>query len=278
MSNGAWDEASGPRDGPPGGRLRRCPRARCATTLRVAIRSLPMLAVVVLPCALHAQSAAVDGTVALSSELVDRGQAMSRDTPVLQGAVSWTSPAGWSLGLAGSTATRSPGRLVEALAQLSRHWSLSSDWQMQTGLLYYRYPGSTRATAYDRTEAALDWSYRDVLTLGLSAIHASGASSHPLRGAADINLHWPLTRQLSLAAGAGMAQSLVAPRRAYHYGHASYGYGDEASVYGYGHAGLSWSDGPWRVELDLLLAGAQTRRQWATQGASPWVATISRSF
>jgi uncharacterized protein (TIGR02001 family) len=246
---------------------------------------------------LHAQSTTFNSTVALSSQLVDRGQAITGDKPILQGAASWTFPtegtasqtlpSGWSLGLSGSTEVRSPNRLVEAMAQASRYWSLSSEWQMQVSLLYYRYPGSTGGSkAFDRAETGVNWSYRDVLTAGLSAIHVIGAKSRQLRGAADINLHWPLTQHFSLSAGAGITQSLAAPyspyRHAYNgsYSHAYASHADSARAnhYSYGHVGLSWSHGPWRIELDRIVAAPETQQQWANLDTSRWVATISRSF
>jgi uncharacterized protein (TIGR02001 family) len=242
-----------------------------------------LLAGACLPPALHAQSTTFSGTVALSSQLVDRGQAMTRTTPILQGAASWTFPAGWSLGLSGSTEVRSPDHVVAALAQASRHWSLAGDWQLQAGLLYYRYPGTARSKAFDRAEATLSWSYRDVLTFGLSAIRVIGARGHQRpRGAADISLHWPLARQLFLSAGAGAAQSPIAPYNAYRYSreydHAGPHRRVSEGIHTYGHVGLLWSHGPWQVELDRILSDPETRRQWDVMGASPWVATVSWSF
>ena len=258
-------------------------RARSALLPRRLLRAVAGVVLLVAGASLalpaRAQSSTVNGTVALSSQLVDRGQAITRRTPVLQGAVSWTLPAGWSLGLSAGTEVRSPGRVVEALAQASRHWSLSDDWQMQAGLLYYRYPGSRRSRAYDRAETGLDWTYRDVLSLGLSAIYLFGTRQHQPRGAADLNLHWPLTRQLSLSAGAGVAQTLAQPYRRYRYG---YDYPVRSKsrneLYGYGHLGLLWDHGPWRVEFDRLLGDRATRRQWDAMDASAWVATLSRSY
>ena len=246
---------------------------------RLGFMSVAMAACLSTP--LHAQSTTFSGTAALSSELVDRGQAITGNTPILQGAVSWTSPAGWSLGLSGSAKVRSPGRVVEALVQVSRSWSLSGDWQMQANLLYYRYPGQTRSRAYDRAETGVNWTYRDVLTFGLSAIHVIGAGNHQTRGAADLGFHWPLAWDFSLSAGMGIAQPLVAPYTPYtpyHHGYMRPYYDDRTGLHRYGHAGLLWSHGPWRIELDRIMADPETRRQWATLGASPWVATISRSF
>src|SRR3546814_20366133 len=63
-----------------------------------------LLTATVLACLsapLHAQSRPFSGEVALSSQLVDRGLAISPATPIVQGSVSWMSPGGWSMGLAG---------------------------------------------------------------------------------------------------------------------------------------------------------------------------------
>ncbi|TAM59571.1 MAG: hypothetical protein EPN49_10755 [Rhodanobacter sp.] len=241
-----------------------------------------MLVGAALAPALHAQSTTFSGTVALSSQLVDRGQALTRDTPVLQGAASWTVPAGWALGLAASAEVHSSSHLVGALAHVSRYWSLSGDWQMQASLFYYRYSGTARARAYDRVETGIDWTYRDVLTLGVSAIHVIGAKSDRPRGAADLTVHWPLAGQLSLSAGVGVAQLLASPYQRYRCRCADAGRDndrdDRNDFYGYGQVGLLWSSGPWQVELDRLAADPAIRRQGDDLGASPWVATVSRSF
>jgi uncharacterized protein (TIGR02001 family) len=236
------------------------------------------LVVGMLPLALHAQSATFNGTAALSSQLVDRGQAITGNTPVLQAAAAWTFPAGWSLGLSGGAATSSPGRVVEAMAQVSRHWPVSDDWQLQASLLYYRYPGTSRSGASDRTETGLDWTYRDVLTLGVSAIYVLGPRGHRPRGAADLNLHWPLAGHFAFSAGAGVAQSLATSYRPYRGGYARRYRRGASGLGSYGHVGLLWSKGPWRIELDRLLADPAIRRQWDRVDASPWVATLSRSF
>jgi uncharacterized protein (TIGR02001 family) len=229
----------------------------------------------------HAQSTHVNGGVALTSQLVDRGVAITPATPVLQGTVSWNTAAGWSLGVSGSAEVRSPGRIVEAMAQVSRSWSLSSDWQMQAGLLYYSYSGTARSNAYDRWEMDVNWIYRDVLTLGLSALRAVGTRDSRVTAAADAGFRWPLTRHVSFSAGAGVAQSLGARRRTYTYGdsgtyhHHAYRHD---SPYRYGQVGLLWSDGAWRVEIDRIATDLGARRQRVILAASPWVATISRTF
>lgn len=222
------------------------------------------------PCAaLHAQSSGINGAVGLSSQLVDRGIAITQRTPTLQGALSWTSPTNWSFGVLAGAEVRSPDQVVEASAQVSRYWLLSGDWQIQANLLYYSYPDSRRARAFDRTETSVNWMFRDILTFGLSAIRVVGASRQP-RGAADLDFHWPLPWHFYLSAGAGVAQSLVAT-------HASYNYG-QSSVYRYGHAGLAWDDGHWRVELERITSDSHGSREWGNLNTSPWVATISRSF
>ncbi|WP_229720846.1 hypothetical protein [Dyella nitratireducens] len=245
--------------------------------------SLAILSATIAIAPLHAQTSSLSGTVALSSQLVDRGLAVTPVTPVLQGAVSWASADGWILGLSIGTQTRSPRHGSDTLAQVDHYWSLSDDWRMQAGLAYYAYPGNASARAFDRAEASMSWMYRDVLTFGVSAISLTHGSDHQPRGAADVGFHWPLPAHFSLTAGAGVAQPLPAGT---YYGGSTYGawsyfrdfykYSGQrpSSYYGYGQLGLAWGFGPWRVELDRI-ATAPSQRWMA---AAPWVATISWSF
>jgi hypothetical protein len=216
----------------------------------------------------HAQSSSLNGEVALSSQLVDRGLPITPETPILQGAGTWTSPSGWSLGLSGSTETDSPGHFTEAQARGSRYWLLATDWQMQASLLYYNYSGSVRF--YDRAEAGVNWIYRDILTLGLSAISVVGSPDHRLRGAADLNFHWPLAWNFSVSAGLGIAQPLLTPY--------NYEVVEHTNLYGYGMVGLVWAYGSWRAEFDHVMTDSDMRRQRGGPGTMPWIVTISRSF
>lgn len=238
-----------------------------------------------LAAPLQARASNVRAVVAVGSQLVDRGLAITPATPVLQGAAAWTSATGrWSLGLSASAELRSPGRLDATLLQASRHWVMSDAWQMQASLLYYRYAGTARSRAYDRGEAGIHWIYRDTLTIGLAATRAFGTADHRTRTAADLALHWPLVRDVSFSVGAGIAQTLAWPRRDSDYDH-GYGYGhgysyrdNPPSVYRYGNAGLMWSKGPWRVQLDRIVTDLERNRQNSDLRAAPWVVTISRSF
>ncbi len=239
--------------------------ARCA--LAVGVACLPALA--------GAQAITWNGTAAVSSQLVDRGLAITPDTPVLQGAVSMSTASGWSAGLTASAEARSPGKVVEALAQGSRAWALSDDWQMQGRLLYYDYPSNSRLHAFDRAEANLGWIYRDVLSFGLAAIRVTGGSDHALRGAADLDLRWPLPWRLALTAGLGYAQSLPSP---YRHRWQRYYANLDAGPYGYGQLGLAWNRGGWRAELDRVMTDPASRHQAGVPGASSWVATISRTW
>src|ERR1700758_2035898 len=101
------------------------------------LRCIPLafLSAAILATPLHAQSNNLSGAVALSSQLVDRGMAVSPVTPMLPGRVAWTSTSGWALGLSAATETRSLGHGSEAMAQLAHYWSLSNDWRMQAGVI-----------------------------------------------------------------------------------------------------------------------------------------------
>ncbi|MEI7036670.1 hypothetical protein [Fulvimonas yonginensis] len=217
----------------------------------------------------HAQAAPFGGTVALSSQLVDRGLPITPGTPVLQGDLHWSPRPGWSLGVAASTEWHSPGRLAEALAEVSRAWAVSDDWQVQGSLLYYDTPRRGRARPYHRVEANLTWIYRDVLTLNLSAFRPTGVRDARTEPAAEANLRWPLTRHLSLAAGLGVA--------GFQHAHGYYGAG-ETDYYRYGQAGLVFAAGRWRVELDRIATDNAPYPRRGTGGLSPWLATVAWSF
>jgi uncharacterized protein (TIGR02001 family) len=247
-------------------RLRHCKAALTA-----------LLACTALPSQAHAQSTNVTGTVALSSQLDDRGLKITSDTAVLQGAASLALPSGWSFGVAASTEVRDATPLAEALAQASHAWRMTPDWQFVASLAYYDYPGRGQG-AFNRAEAGASWIYRDVLTLGIAALVPTGGDDHQPRGAVDVDFHWPLPWHMSLAAGAGYAQTRVPYYRVYadEYGSYRYRHGDRVNSYGYGHLGLVWGKGPWRMEVDRVFVDKTIREQ--NLAASPWVATVSWSF
>lgn len=223
------------------------------------------------PVAALAQSTGNGGlgaTLGLTSQLVDRGVALSPPTPILQAAVSWSTPVGWALGVSASSETDHPRRVRESMAQVDHAWTLSGDWQAQAGLIYYRYNQHSNAwRPYDRTELSGSLIYRDVLTFGVSAAQMTHASGHGPRLAADIDLRWPLAPHLSLIAGAGISQYLVVPRYRY----------DAAPDYEYGHLGVVWENGAWRIELKRM-ATQDAPRPRHTSDLSPWNAAIAFSF
>jgi len=224
----------------------------------------------------HAQSSRFSGDLALSSPLVDQGLAITGATPVLQGAVSWASPGGWSAGLATGVEIRSPGTPVMALARVSRAWVPSGDWLVQASLLYYDYRGERGDVIPDRAHANVYFTWRDTLTFGVSAIRVDRGHAQRMLGAADAELVWPLGERLSLSAGAGVAQALVVTR--YTYGHWDYVY-ERGKVYGYGNVGLAWRQGPWTLQLDRTRTSLGSDGAYAgTRQPADWVATVAWSF
>lgn len=224
------------------------------------------IALAALAWACGPADASVNGEVAISSQLVDRGVAITRPGAALQGAVSWSWSSGWSLGAAAGIELRDPGHVAESLVQVSRYWPVSSDWRMQARLLYYHYSGVASVGHY---ETGLAWIYRDTLTFGLSGIY-SPDRDHRLRPAADLDFRWPLRWNFSIAAGAGVANYVTPPYKQYEHGIASY--------YRYGHLELSWADGPWQFRLERLLMTDGDRERMHELAPSPWEATLSRSF
>lgn len=210
----------------------------------------------------------LSGGVSLASQLVDRGLAITPATPALQGAVAWTTASDWSLGLAGGIELRSPGHLAAGVARVAHAWTASADWRMQADLIYYHYAGRLQANVY---EPGMYWLYRDVLTFGVSAVYVPGAHGRKVHPAADLNFHWPLAAGFSLAAGIGIA------RYAVHY-RSSHNDRYRTGYYRYGQVGLLWSHGAWQVELDRLAVDSDARYRLRGLVASPWLATITRSF
>ena len=254
-------------------------------TPRNVLRRIPfaLLSGTLLTAPLHAQSPPLSGAVAVSSQLIDRGLAISPNTPIVQGNLTWSSASGWILGMSAATEVRSVGHGSEAMAEVAHYWPLSSDWRMQAGVVYYAYPGNGPSRPFERVETGVNWMYRDVLSFGLSAITLTHGDDHSPRGAADVDVHWPLPQHFAVSAGLGVAQPLTGSA-----GYASYvpngPYGGYVyyhparmrSYYGYGHIGLGWGYGPWRVELDRVFTDPDMRRQGAA--AAPWVGTISWAF
>lgn len=241
---------------------------------RIAIHGLAgaaCIAATVAACLLApvpVRAGELHGQVSLASQLVDRGLAITPQTPALQGAVAWTTTSGWSLGVSGGIEVRSPGRLAAGVAQVARAWRLSSNWRMQADVIYYHYAGRLRANIY---EPGVYWLYRDVLTFGLSGVYVAGSDEHRLHPAADLTFHWPLAGGFFLSGGLGVARYAVpygpSSRDRYHTGY-----------YRYGEAGLLWRHGAWQVEVDRIAVDPDARRYLRRRVASPWLATISWSF
>lgn len=217
------------------------------------------------------------GELALSSQLVDRGLAITPATPILQGAMSWSSPGGWSVGVAGGVELRSPRRPVLVIGRVSRAWVLPGDWTAQASLLHYDYRSDRGVALPDRADASLAFTWRDLLTVGVSAVRPMGGSGDRVLGAADLSLSYPLARRLSLSAGAGYAQARMG--KSHYGGYPSGGYRPgQVRGYGYGSLGLAWSSGRMRVRVDRHLASLGDRRVYGVPAAEDWAATVSWAF
>jgi hypothetical protein len=216
------------------------------------------------------------GQVAVGSQLVDRGLAITSARPVVQGAVSWTTPGGWTLGASAGALMRSPGNIAESLVQGSRAWVVSTDWQVQASLAYDRYTRTGNTREYSRAEAGMAWVYRDTLTLSLSAVRAFKALDNKVRPGADVDFRWPLPLNLSVSAGAGVSQTLVVAER--YDANGARAFYPRTAEYRYGHVGLAWERGPWRVELERVATDLGHTGQRGNLDAAPWVGTASFSF
>lgn len=230
-----------------------------------------------MPVPVHAQSN-FSGQVAVGSQLVDRGLAITSARPVVQGAVNWATPEGWSVGVSAGALMRSPGNIAESILQASRAWVVSTDWQVQASAMYYRYTRSGSSRVYTRAEAGMAWVYRDTLTLSLSAVRALHSPDHEVRPGADIDFRWPLPRDLSFSVGAGISQALVLVGGYYEHDIWVRHPHLDAATYRYGHAGLAWTRGRWQVELERVATDLGDRGRRANLDAAPWIGTVSLSF
>ncbi len=233
-----------------------------------------MLACLCAP--LPAQSLRTTGEVAVASQLVDQGLALTPGTPVLQGSIAWASPGGWSFGVAAAVEARAPTEPVLSVARVSRAWLPSGDWLVQAAMLHYDYRPDGGQGMPDRSVATLSLAYRDTVSLGVSASRLGGDMANRVLGAADVGISWPLTARTSLSAGAGVAQ---APASRYYARYRSRRYGPgPVRVYGYGSLGLVWRDGPWRLQLDRTANSLGDRSVYGARASQEWVATCSRAF
>lgn len=230
------------------------------------------VAALLLACSAGAAAQPVEwqGELALASELTDRGLVVGPRRALLQGQLSAYLGSQWSASLAAS-AQREGLRYSRVLARLGRNWTLSNDWQLDTGLSYYAYPGDSSQRRYDRFEAAAVAGYRDVLSLGLTALHYA-ERSHGLPWAADLGLRWPL---------AGVVSGLGAPAEAWSLT-ASVGRATllqaTAFHYSYGSLGLAWQQGAWRAEVNRLAADGKAGAWVGRPQPARWAAVLARNF
>jgi hypothetical protein len=210
----------------------------------------------------QAQSLIWSGQASLGNELSERGVAVWHGRAVAQGVVALSDGANWSAAL--SAAGPLGGDADNRGAQLALHGAvyapLSPDWQLQTGLAVYTYPGAG-AHRYDRADAMLGAAYRDLASLELSAsrVNDEGAHWYP---ALELGLRWPVSSHWALAAGLGRAELTNWP----------------GTWYGYVDLGLRWQAGPWGASLGHLRA-SQAARRYVPDAAGPRTAlSLTRSF
>ena len=101
--------------------------------------------------------------------------------------------------------------------------------------------------------------YRDILTFGLSAIYASSARGITGCVPPPISIstgHWRGHFSFPPVQVSPNSHRIPHGYRSYRYDH------NRGTLYDYGHAGLMWGNGPWRMELDRIMADPGTQRQW----------------
>lgn len=208
-----------------------------------------------------AQARELSAELALSSELTERGAFVGERKPVLQGAATLYDPSGWSVGLAMGM-QEGGSRTSRVIVRTAYDWILTNDWQSQSSLQYYAYPGDRAAQVSDRAEAGLNFGFRDLWVIGVSVFHYPHTRSDiaPLRWTVDVGARWPLSERVSLIATLGHAS--VQPR----------------GRYSYGSTGLAWHQGTWRIELNYLSADDRARSLLRSATPGHWSAAFTHSF
>ncbi|UXA52859.1 hypothetical protein M0D45_19905 [Xanthomonas prunicola] len=207
------------------------------------------------------------GAVAVTSSLIDRGISIAPNKVTVQAAGYWLPSPGWSIST--SVALQSPAWSdpVAVAAQVGRAWMLGDRWQMQASLLYYAYPTDRSTRTFNRQEASLAWSYRDVVTFAISTFNFPRADQSPWNVAFDITGNVPLSNDFSLSLGAGSSRF---PAMAYGAPH--------SGRYQYGQLGLKWSRAGWTLKAERILTSGNTPRMQGGPGETPWLGTVSRTF
>ncbi|MBB3856535.1 hypothetical protein [Xanthomonas arboricola] len=241
-----------------------CRHAQAARR-RAALRHCLLLALVLGPG--NAIAGTVGGAVALTSQLIDRGISIAPNKATLQTAGYWLPAPGWSMSASVALQSPSLSRPVAVTAQAARAWMLGDRWQMQASALYYGYPTNQATRTFDRQEASLAWSYRDVLTFSVSTFNFPRADQSPWNVAIDVTANVPLRDDLSLTVGAGSSRF---PAMAY--GAARSG------RYQYGQFGLRWSRDQWTLKLERIVTSDNTPRLQGGPGETPWLGTASVTF
>ncbi|MBB4132663.1 MULTISPECIES: hypothetical protein [unclassified Xanthomonas] len=236
-----------------------------AARRHAALRHCLLLGLIVSPAAAMAEN--VGGAVAVTSQLIDRGISIAPNKVTLQAAGYWLPAPGWSVSTSLALQSPSLSKPVAVTVQAARAWMLGDRWQMQASLLYYGYPTDQATRTFDRQEASLSWSYRDVLTVSLSTFNFPRADQSPWNAAFDATASLPLRDDISLLIGAGSSRF---PAMAY---------GSAASGrYQYGQLGLKWSRARWTLKLERILTSSGTPRMQGGPGETTWLGTASTTF
>ncbi|CAM3562583.1 Outer membrane protein beta-barrel domain-containing protein [Paracidovorax anthurii] len=209
------------------------------------------------------QTRDVTGEIAVSTDLTERGVFVGPSKkPIVQGLISLYDASGWSLSSA--LGMQSDGtRSTRAIVRAAYDGMIDNDWQYQTSVQYYAYPGGAEFRLFDRVEAAVGASFRDLLTASVSTFHYVHTRDEvsPMRWAVDLGARWPLTPHWSATGAIGLS-----------------GVRPQGRQYTYGSAGLAWHTGPWRAEFTYLKADGRARRLFTNSTSGHWSLAVIRSF
>jgi uncharacterized protein (TIGR02001 family) len=216
-------------------------------------RSLSLLGCLLLAPLASAAPPQWGGSAVLASDYLQRGVSRSQEEPALSGELHMQSGHGLFAAVWASTtrARDADATTVELSATLGISRPLGEDWTGRLGVTHYESPWASFPGFYSYDEVSADLIYRERLYLGISFSPDTSRYS-PTRG--------PVWNRNAAAYEAGYQQTFTNHLR----GSAGIGYYDLTNLfdkgYWYGSAGVSLTQGRWRLDLSYVATSDSAKR------------------
>ena len=173
------------------------------------------------------------GSLAVTTDYIERGVSQSDGDPALQGSIAFWHPTGWYAGAWASNGD-TPRRYyassgTHAELNLFAGYTLrpESDWVLDAHAVRYLYPNDPAPVSYNYNELTLSAAWRGRLYASLSVspdttvYSQAGWARNRTATTLELSMQQPLSRWLTLIAGVGRHDVATTPNVGYYYGSAS---------------------------------------------------------